>query len=238
MRTCNIYIDESCHLQNDGCEVMCIGYTKLLKEHYEEIKANIKQIKLNHKSPTEIKWNKVSYSRINLYKDLIDFFFEAPIDFRCVLIKNKSILDHDQFNQGDQNNFYYKTVYLLLHKGANPPADHQYQVLLDIKDTRGRDRLKKIKEVFNNKYRGESPFIYFQHIHSHDNELLQLTDLFIGAITYKSRIDALKEHSKVKLEIIEYLESKSGYQLNEGTEPWETKFNIFDFQPRKPIHGT
>lgn len=237
MSTYNIYIDESCHLQNDGCEVMCIGYTKLAKDNYTDLKKSIKAIKLHHRSPTEIKWNKVSLSRMPLYRSLIDFFFDAPIHFRCVLIKNKSILDHDQFNQGDQNNFYYKTVYLLLNK-SNPAENNQYNVLLDIKDTRGRDRLKKINEIFKNQHSGQSPFASFQHIHSHDNELLQLTDFFIGAITYKSRMETLKVHSQVKLEIISYLEGKSGYQLNEGTEPWETKFNIFDFQPRKPVHGT
>jgi hypothetical protein len=237
MSTYNIYIDESCHLQNDGCEVMCLGYTKLAKEDYLGLSSAIKTLKLNHRSPTEIKWNKVSLSRMPLYKALIDFFFAAPIDFRCVLIKNKSILDHDQFNQGDQNNFYYKTVYLLLNK-SNPPDDYKYNVLLDYKDTRGSERLKKIKEVFQNQYHGQSPFSSFQHIHSHDNELLQLTDFFIGAITYKSRMEMLQVKSPVKLEIIEYLESKSGYELNKGTEPWETKFNIFDFQPRKSVHGT
>jgi len=45
-------MDESCHLQNDGCEVMCIGYTKLPSSQYWGIKEEIKRIKLNHKSPT------------------------------------------------------------------------------------------------------------------------------------------------------------------------------------------
>ncbi|KHJ37138.1 hypothetical protein PBAC_26730 [Pedobacter glucosidilyticus] len=234
MNNYNIYIDESCHLANDDSPVMCIGYTKIKAGDYEEIKNKIKEIKLIHKSPTEIKWNKLSLSRLPLYKSLVDFFFNTAIDFRCVLIKNKNRLDHTQYNQGDPNNFYYKTVYLLLNKGTNPIKDHQYKVLLDIKDTRGRDRLKKLSEVFNNKYQGGSPFIHLQHIHSHESELLQLTDLFIGAITYKSRYANLAGNaSKVKVELIKYLEQKSGYQLDEGTEPWETKFNIFDFQPKK-----
>lgn len=52
MKNYNIYMDESCHLQNDGCEVMCIGYTKLPSSQYWGIKEEIKRIKLNHKSPT------------------------------------------------------------------------------------------------------------------------------------------------------------------------------------------
>ena len=36
-----------------------------------------------------------------------------------------------------------------------------------------------------------------------------------------------------RLEFIEYLEEASGFSLDEGTVPWETKFNIFDHQPKK-----
>lgn len=232
MSTYSIYIDESCHLAHDKLPVMCIGYVKILHNNYEQFKEEIKTIKLKHRSPTEIKWNNLSSSRLPLYKELIDYFFKSEMEFRCVLIKNKQNLDHAQFNQGDPNNFYYKTVYLLLNSDTNPPS-HQYKVLLDIKDTRGRERLKKIHEVFENKYHGNSPFQHFQHIHSDESEFLQLADLFIGAITFKTRgLHKGEGTSKAKKELIQYLEETSGYQIDEGTEPWETKFNIFDFQPR------
>ena len=90
--TYNIYIDESCHLQDDDSEVMCIGYTKINQDDYFNVKQAIKEIKLKHKSPTEIKWNKLSMSRWEMYKDLIDYFFESTIEFRSVLVKNKQNL--------------------------------------------------------------------------------------------------------------------------------------------------
>ncbi len=229
----NLYIDESCHLEHDGLPVMCIGYTKVEAVNYAKIKNDIKSIKLKHKSPTEIKWNKLSLSRIELYKELIDYFFNQPIKFRCILVKYKDKLNHKDFNQGDHNNFYYKLVYFLLNSATNPPNGNEYRVYLDIKDTRGKERLSKIRTVFENKYHGNSPFVHFQHIHSDESELLQLTDLFIGAITYKSRKEDRKESaSQVKIQFIKYLEAKSGYMLNQGTEPWEDKFNIFDHQPK------
>jgi hypothetical protein len=231
----NLYIDESCHLENDKKSVMCIGYTKVLTENYLTIKEDIKQIKLAYKTPTEIKWNTVSLSRLPLYKALIDYFFEKDIDFRCVLIKYKDKLEHQKFNNGSHDTFYYKMVFFLLKSATNPPAN-EYKVYLDIKDTRGKEKLHAINEVLHNEYSKTSvpsPFIYFQHIHSHENVLLQLTDLFIGAITFKSQGHHLKENAnKAKVEIVNYLETKSGYFLNEGTEPWETKFNIFDHQPK------
>jgi Protein of unknown function (DUF3800) len=229
----NIYIDESCHLEHDGFPVMCIGYTKLEDDQYELLKEGIKSIKLKHKSPTEIKWNKLSLSRLGLYKELIDYFFVKPINFRCILVKYKDKLNHADFNQGDHDNFYYKLAYFLLNSATNPPNGNEYRVYFDIKDTRGKERLSKIKTVFENKHHGQSPFVHFQHIHSLENEFLQLTDLFIGAITYKSRKEDEKENaSEVKRAIVQYLEQKSGYVLDEGTEPWEEKFNIFDHQPK------
>ena len=54
----------------------------------------------------------------------------------------------------------------------------------------------------------------------------------MGAIAYKARNEQLKEDaSPVKIAVINYIEAKFGYNISEGTEPWETKFNIFDFQP-------
>lgn len=224
----NIYLDESCHLESDGFPVMCIGYIKANTETYETIITDLKRLKLKHHAPTELKWNKLSASRLVFYKDLIDYFFnQEALCFRAILVKYKHDLKHNDFNQGSHDNFYYKLIYFLLRPNH---TDFIYRVFLDIKDTRGRERLKKIKEVFNNYHHGESPFTSFQHLHSHDNVLIELADFFIGAITYKAR--GLKL-SKIKQDVIAYIEEKSGYHIDEGTEPWEKKFNIFDHQPKK-----
>ena len=98
----NIYIDESCHLEKDDSEVMCIGYIKIDNTKYSLFKKEIKKIKLKHKSPTEIKWNRLSMSRLPLYKDIIDYFFSSEMEFRCVLIKNKNNLDHKRYNRNDE----------------------------------------------------------------------------------------------------------------------------------------
>lgn len=227
----NLYIDESCHLEHDGCSVMCIGYTKIENEQYPVVKEIIKKIKLKHKTATEIKWSKLSMSRLPLYKELIDLFCSSTIAFRCVLVKNKINLDHATYNRGDHNAFYYKMIYLLLNNKYIIQTDENYRVILDIKDTKGRESLTELDKCLCNKNEGHSPFRYFQHIRSHENELLQLTDLFIGAIAYKARKEHQKANkSRVKCEVIDYLERKTGYSLDEGTIPWEPKFNIFDFQ--------
>jgi hypothetical protein len=233
--TYNIYIDESCHLEHDKSEVMCIGYTKINQEDYLNVKQAIKEIKLKHKSPTEVKWNKLSMSRWELYKELIDFFFASTIEFRSVLVKNKKNLGPERYNREDKNSFYYQTLIFLLNNKVSY-GDDIYRVYLDVKDTRGKTRLALLEEEILEKHNGNSPFKYFQHLHSNENELLQLTDLFIGAICYKARPEYNDEKaSKIKQKVVQYLEESSGYVLDDGTEPWETKFFIDDFQvkPKK-----
>ncbi len=227
----DIFIDESCHLENDGISVMCIGYIKVPTENYIDLREEIILLKNNYKTSSELKWNKFSDSRIPFYKALVDLFFASPLEFRCVLVKYKDRLRHEDFNQGSHDNFYYKMIYYLLK--PNKPVS-QYRVFLDIKDTRGKEKLNKIHEVFENFHKGTSPFKHFQHIRSHDNVFIQLADFFIGAITYKARVAAGEDFKNTgRLEFISYLEEVSGFTLSEGTVPWETKFNIFDHQPRK-----
>lgn len=231
----NFFIDESCHLEHDGFSAMCIGCIKVPENMQEKYKADIKNIKLKHGIKREFKWNTVSMAQYDLYKELIDYFFASEMEFRCVLVTYKDRLDHTSFNNGSHDNFYYKMIYYALY---NPYKDYSQEndcrVFLDIKDTRGREKLDKIQQVFDNKFHGHSPFTYFQHIRSHESQFIQLTDLLIGAVCYKARgMEAKSNASEAKIKLIEYLEQKSGYVLNEGTEPSESKFNIFNHQPRR-----
>lgn len=236
MNKYNFYIDESCHLEHDKSKVMCIGYMKVEESNIQSLKEGIKEIKARHGILHELKWNTISNTKLDMYKELIDFFFISPIDFRCLLVKYKDRLNHEAYNQGSHDNFYYKMVFYLLSNVWINPNSEEYRVFLDIKDTKGRQKLNVIEEVFENKYHGGSPFKNFQHTRSHEVQFIQLVDLFIGAITYKSRgLGDVENGSAAKKELVRYIEQKSGYTIDEGTEPWETKFNIFDHQPRKQV---
>jgi hypothetical protein len=215
---------------------MCIGYTKIPEDKYQELKEGIKELKIKFKSPTEIKWNSLSLSRWELYKAIIDFFFFNDIDFRAILIKDKKNLTPDKFSRLDQHSYYYKTLTLLL--GNKVHKDNcDYRVFLDVKDSKGQKRIGLLKQELEKVYEKKSPFSYFQHLHSNENEFLQLTDLFIGAIAYKARKEHEKPNaSKVRLKIIDHIENLYGYVLDDGTEPWDTKFYLDDFRIKSPAH--
>ena len=69
-----------------------------------------------------------------------------------------------------------------------------------------------------------------QNIRSHESQFIQLADIIIGAITYRARG---LNGSEAKTHIVRLIEDLSGYRLNEGTEPGDNKFAIYDFQPKK-----
>lgn len=226
-----IFIDETSHLEHDGHHNMCIGSIKVSDDKYGILIKEFKEIQLKYHSPFELKWNKFSRSRIPYYKALIDFFFRSELSFRCVLVKPKSRLNHDQFNEGSHDNFYYKMIYYLIRRDVK---DKDCRVYLDIKDTRGQEKLNKIQQIFESEMRVKNPFVSIQHLRSEDNLFIQLTDFFVGLISYKGRAEQDNlPHNSAKQEMIKYLEKRSGFSLDDGTPPWESKFNIFDFQPQK-----
>lgn len=231
-RKVSLFIDETSHLEHDGHYSMCLGYIKVPDDKYKNIIEDFNLLKLKYHSPFELKWNKFSKSRLEYYKALVDFFFERDLSFRCVLVKPKNRLDHQSFNDGSHDSFYYKMIYYLIKPSVR---DNDARIFLDIKDTKGREKLNKITEIYQSEMKTEQPFRFIQQLRSEDNVFIQLADFFIGAISYNNR--ALNEadisFQPEKKKFIQYLEEKSGFNLDDGTPPWEEKFNIFDFQPRK-----
>jgi len=74
----NIYCDESCHLEKDDSRVMVLGAVWCPKEVKNEVFGRIREIKAKYgfKPGFEVKWNKVSESRIDFYLELINYFFD------------------------------------------------------------------------------------------------------------------------------------------------------------------
>ncbi|SNB14871.1 Phage P1-related protein in restrction modification operon RflA [Flavobacterium psychrophilum] len=222
----NIYCDESCHLENDDHKSMVIGAVWCAFTDKESIFERIREIKKEHKlkSNFEIKWGKVSTSKVDFYKDIINLFFDSDkLHFRALVIPEKAELDHDKYNQ-THDEFYYKMYFDMLKIIISP--NNTYNVYLDIKDTQGYDKVNRLHEVISNTHYDFSKKIVqkIQEVRSDEVSILQITDLLIGAFTYYHR--GLKEN-KAKLKLIELIKRRSGYSLEKSTLPTEKKFNYF-----------
>ena len=67
-----------------------------------------------------------------------------------------------------------------------------------------------------------------QNIHSHESEILQLADLFIGAISYYNRNLSA---NVTKRNVVQSIMNHAGQNLSRTSPPWVDKFNLFIFTP-------
>lgn len=227
----NVYCDESCHLENDGQPVMVLGALWCPAARARELNERIRAVKQRHgKTPGfEIKWTKVSASGLPFYLELLGTFFQEPdLHFRC-LVASKAGLDHAAYGQS-HDDWYYKMYFDLL-KVILAPTD-RYRVYLDIKDSRSAGKARHLREVLcNNQYDFSRSMIeWVQNVHSHEVELLQLSDLLIGAVAYANR---RLEANAGKRALVESIRQGTGYSLTRNTLLLEAKFNIFCWQGRE-----
>lgn len=231
----NIYCDESCHLEHDNIPVMVLGAISCDRLYRKRVFKDIEDIKAKYEigKNSEIKWSRISMGKIDFYKEIIDLFLENEnLSFRGLVVKNKDLLDHEKYNQ-THDEWYYKMYFRLLSRIIN--NNMRNDIYLDIKDTKGSRRRKKLQEVLSNSiYDFDKNIVHnIQAIDSRESLILQVVDLFIGALGYANR--NLKT-SEAKLEIIRYIKEKTGYSLTKSTLPTENKFNIFILPLDKKEH--
>lgn len=225
----NIYCDESCHLEHDDSNIMVIGGVWCSKNKVKVISDKIKNLKRIHgiRSNTEIKWVKVSKNKEEFYKKLIELFFEEDINFRCIVITDKSKLRHKDYNQ-DHNTFYDKMYYYMLLNIIE--SNEKYNVYVDIKDSYTNEKCIILNEYISNKYNDKDKEIIqkIQPINSKESQLLQLADILIGAISYCNR---QINTNNTKCDILKLIKQKSGLDLLHTTGYGRRKFNIFMWDP-------
>ena len=105
-----------------------------------------------------------------------------------------------------------------------------YNIFIDIKDTHSSEKAEKLRKVISNSMYDFSRRIVKQvkPIRSEEVQIMQLTDILIGAFGYYNRIfDASEKRSQAKRQIIELIQKRSGYTLKRSTLLREDKFNLF-----------
>ena len=227
--TYNVYCDETCHLEHDGINVMALGAVWCPQTKLAEITQRIRQIKSrnNVSGKMEMKWTKISPARVELYADLVNYFFDDDdLHFRAVVIPNKSKLDHVKFHQ-THDTWYYKMYFDML-KVIFSPTDH-YEIYIDIKDTNTYARAQKLKIICGNSMYDFSGRIIrrIQPVRSDEIQLMQIVDILVGATGYANRTFPENfSKSAAKQAIIGLIKQRSGYTMTKTTLLREEKFNL------------
>lgn len=217
-KTFNIYCDESCHIENDHKPFMFLGSVSVPYNQVRFHTEQIKELKKKHNFYAEIKWSKVSKSKLRFYSELVDYFFNTDIKFRTVGVK-KSKINNEAFQQ-NYDDFYYKMYYSLLNHNIN--TSYNYNVYLDIKDTLSAYKVNRLKKILNTKF---GVFRNVQNIRSHESLLLQLADFMMGAISYEN--NQTDKKNLAKLQVIEKIKNHCSYPHRLDLTNYSDKLNLF-----------
>lgn len=176
----SLYCDESCHLKNNGNHVSMIGYVGVPHNSIRKHKKAIVKLRQEHNLYTEIKWTKVSRSKIDFYKALLDYFLKSDIIFRGLIIPTGHF-GHPHITDSE----YYKVFYKLLSHETN--LNFEYNIYIDIKDSHSHKRVSELKKELNRLDTFNLKNV--QTIRSYESSFIQLSDLIIGAFSYDLNIE-------------------------------------------------
>jgi len=204
-------------------QYVLIGGIWIKSEKRKGYKDHIRNIRDSFNLFGEFKWNRVSPSRLEFYRQIVQFFFKSEARFRVIVLPAEK-MDAIQFHRADQELMFYKFYYQLIHHWIEP--FNRYSIFLDLKTNRLHNRTKTLKEVLQNS-NIDSEVANVQALPSEELDILQLADVLIGAVGY--HFHGLRT-SDAKNTIIYEIEEGIGHPIR-ATNRDEEKFNVFLFHP-------
>ena len=222
-----IYCDERCpdllsSKRISKNEHIVIGGVWIEKNKRDKYKRSFKKIREDNHFYSEVKWRYVSPSRLNFYLEMVDLFFKTGMRFRSIVIKSEDI-DLDTYHKSDPELGFYKFYYQLLYHWIE--NSNSYNIFLDFKQNRLKNRIKKLEEVLINAC-PSSKIVCVQSIKSKDSIFIQMADMLIGAVGYS--IDKYSTSSS-KIRLIKRIEEYLKHPIR-PTPKYEKKFNIFKIE--------
>lgn len=218
-----VYCDESgleALTRQEAHRFTAIGGIWMPAKFREQFKHDLSGIKLNHGVHGELKWNKVSPRFVDLYKEVVTYFFQTPeLRFRVILVESK-LVDNITFNDKDAELGFYKFYYQLLHHWIFD--FNSYNIFLDFKVNRNKGRLKELRQVLDNANLSSS-VEQVQALPSNESLGIQLADVLTGIASAKFNSEIT---SRAKQDLIVYTEELMGKQIKPSPK-WEEKFNVF-----------
>lgn len=218
-----IYCDESRHTSDSGDHFMVIGALSCPETRKRDIVRRIHNLRAIHGAQGEFGWKRLSPNKRGFYWALIDLFASEPeLQFRCILV------DRTTFVSDDQELGFYKLYYQMLVHWLSPGCT--YRILLDQQQTREQGRFRMLRDVLRRKLMGRAKILSLEPANSSALDIMQLTDLLIGAVGYERNG---RTASGTKVEFCRDLATALGVSsIARSTSPGEEKFNVFHFGSR------
>jgi len=238
-----IYCDES----GESNRFMVLGGIIIPEKSLSVFNSTMNRYRKETNINAELKWTKVSKGKLNEYKSFVDYFFALnntdTIHFRSLIVDTHK-LDHGTYSGGNRELGFYKFYYqLLLHcfgKEYCKGSHDKFMVFLDHRSSMKKFPLTDLRKILNNGLRSKysidfSPFVSVQPKDSKHTEMIQLTDIILGAVGYRRNgFNLLAEPNSGKNQLSKYILDKSGFGSFERDTPrGQQRFTIWNFKLRE-----
>jgi len=232
-KTTIYFIDETGLLRSPRDQFFGIGIIKCQKPHLLYLR--MKTLRDQLKFYDEIKWSRIYHKNTNVMNKFIDLFLEAGEGmFSCMFfIKNE--LDLAKHFKGDlwrayesftivelKQNLGKKEIAVILADDVSVPKNVRFEA--NVK--------RRINKQFN-----RLAIHTVCRLYSKGAELIQLTDLLLGAVAYQLKINnkLIPNPSKAKMKVLKHLKRK--LKRNDlSKDHTRGKFKVWIFKPKKMGH--
>jgi len=223
----NIYCDEA---STTVARYMLIGGLWVPWDIEPDVRAGLTEVRARHGLNAEMKWTKVSQRMLPAYQEFVDVFFGiGQVSFKCIVL-DTHILDYRNYHKGDEELGFYKFYYQLVSRNLQP--GNLYWLYTDERKNRKPYRLAVLKLTVNwwwKKRAGVEPLRNVEARRSHDEDLIQVADILLGALGY-----AWNEQSgsQAKLALGAHIATRLGWPtLRLATRPTAQKVNVWKWRP-------
>lgn len=184
-----IYIDETSQNKH---EYLILGGLILHKDCVDQFNSMIARARLPELPFGELKWEKVSRSKLPAYKRVVDAFFDGqagclPMEFHSIVVHTPDLKD-DIYNKGSREIGFNKEVYQLCMKFSRLYKQRLFHIYPDERQTKSSP--EELRQILNLKLRskGDQREWPFRRIHFQNSKkvlALQVVDILIGGIAFR-----------------------------------------------------
>jgi len=223
----HVYTDES---RQDAHRYMLYGMLFIPRgQAEEELLADIAAFRKQENLTAEMKWGKVPKGMLPVYKQYADIFFAHPAaEFRCLVVDTHKI-DYRAFHDNDRETAFFNFYFYALSRNLEPT--HEYVVFADDRQTKRSLRWFELQAKINYHWLrlGQKQALVrnLQPVNSKHHDLLQMADLFNGAVGYDLDEYNTSEH---RVEFVHHLAQKVGCESLRTHWGKGTGFNVWKFR--------
>lgn len=219
----SIYCDESRHEGQSAQRYMVIGGLWLPRAGRFQLLDRLRALQHQHHITGELKWRKVSQSRLAGYTALIDYLATRPeVHFRCIVV-DKSKIDHEKYFQNDRQFGFWVFYWHCLKQWMG--NYNTYYISIDFKPESLHSGPRRLGEVLQTECIGRCWLKSLACVDSKENLFCQLADIIIGAVGYEQ--NGLDD-SPAKRALAANIARAYGRPNLRGTDPATLqRFNIF-----------